>query len=234
MSARRVCRGTRPQRSHSRRLISDPPSRPDTWSAMLRATRNASSSGWRISWMVTRMRLPVIASSVRRSSSTLTPLLPMTMPGLAAWMVTVIMLAERSISTLATPASAMRVMMCWRTLMSSSSRVEYSRPVANQRPSQSLTERSPTLTPRRKPVGCTFCPIALSGPLLGNDHGDVARALQDLVDAAAGAGSPALQGAALVGRAGGDDQIVRVHVEVVLRVGHGRLDRLGHRERGAL
>jgi len=60
----------------------------------------------------TRMRLPVLASSVRRSSSTLTPLLPITMPGLAAWMVTVIMFAERSISTLETPASAMRVMMC--------------------------------------------------------------------------------------------------------------------------
>jgi hypothetical protein len=120
---------------------------------MLRATSMALISGCRISWMVTLIRLPVIASSVRRSSSTLTPLLPMTMPGLAAWMVTVIMLAERSISTLATPASAMRVMMCSRTLTSSSSRSEYSLPVANQRPFQSLTDRSPTLMPSRNPIG---------------------------------------------------------------------------------
>src|ERR1700736_6501873 len=144
--------------------------------------------------MVTRMRFEVIASSVRRNSSTLTPLLPMTMPGLAAWIVPVIMFAERSISTFETPASAMRVMMCWRTLMSSSSNVAYSAPVANQRPCQSLTDRSPTLMPRRKPIGCTFWPIlVLLGALLGHHDGDVARTLQDLIHAASGAGAPAFE-----------------------------------------
>src|SRR5919199_6922101 len=183
---------------------------------MLRATSMALISGWRISWIVTLIRLPVMASRVRRSSSTFTPLLPMTMPGLAAWMVTVIMLAERSISTFETPASAMRVMMCWRTRTSSSSRLAYSWPVANQRPCQSFTERSPTFTPRRKPIGWTFCPmLLLSGSLLGHVHADVARALQDLVHPAAGARSPALEGAALVGGRAGDDEILRIHVEVV-------------------
>src|SRR5579872_1866867 len=175
------------------------------------------------------MRFAVLASNVRRNSSTFTPDLPMTMPGFAAWIVTVIMLAERSISTLATPASAMRVRMCSRTRISSIRRSEYSLPVANQRPSQSLTDRSPTLTPRRKPIGWTFCPMLCSGLLFGNDHSDVARALQDLIDTSACARAPALQRAPFVRSAAGDDQLLGIHVEVVLGVGHRRSDRRGHR-----
>src|SRR5690348_4258277 len=143
------------------------------------------------------------------------------------------MLAERSISTLATPASDIRVMMCWRTAMSSSRRSEYSLPVANQRPSQSLTDRSPTLMPRRKPIGCTFCPKFLSS-LLGDDHGDVARALQDLIDATAGAGAPAFECSPLVGGAAGNDQLIRIHVEVVLRVRDGGANRSRNRPRRAM
>ncbi len=44
--------------------------RPDSWSAMVRATKWASISGWRISWMFTRTRRPLSPSSWLRSSST--------------------------------------------------------------------------------------------------------------------------------------------------------------------
>src|SRR5579885_2050434 len=112
ISARRVCRGTFPSTSFSERAISAPPRRPPTiiftpfaparnafctacfmarrkatrfssCSAILRPTRVASSSGWRISRMFRRTRLWVFASSSARSRSTFSPLLPMTMPGRA-------------------------------------------------------------------------------------------------------------------------------------------------------
>ena len=134
MSARSVCSGMRPCFSDSRRDISAPPRRPATatlmpfaprcivrctvcliarrnatrrcsCSAMLRATRYASSSGVRISLMFTRTRWPVVFSSSVRSRSTLAPLRPMTMPGFAVWIVTVIWLTLRSISTCEMPAS---------------------------------------------------------------------------------------------------------------------------------
>src|SRR5437588_809236 len=46
-----------------------------------------------------RAFLPVVASSVFRSSSTFAPPLPITMPGLAAWIVMPTWFADRSIST---------------------------------------------------------------------------------------------------------------------------------------
>src|SRR5436305_1792234 len=112
MSALSVCNGTRPSRFHSTRAISEPPRRPLTriftpwaparivfisdclmarrkairfssWAATFSATSWAASSGFLISWIVTRTRFPVIFSSSSRSWSTLVPPLPMTMPGLA-------------------------------------------------------------------------------------------------------------------------------------------------------
>src|SRR6266849_700255 len=59
------------------------------WDAMFSATSCASSSGCLISWMEMRTRLPKRFSRSSRSWSTDDPPLPMTMPGLAVWMVTV-------------------------------------------------------------------------------------------------------------------------------------------------
>ena len=57
--------------------------------ATLSATSLASTSGDLISWMVTRTFLPLIRSSSSRSASTEAPCLPITMPGLAVWMMIV-------------------------------------------------------------------------------------------------------------------------------------------------
>src|SRR5437899_3198256 len=78
----------------------------------------------------------------------------MTMPGRAVWMFTFALLAARSISILEIPAWYRRRLMNVRTRMSSWRRPAYSLP-AYQRESQL------SMTPRRKPFGCTFCPIAI-------------------------------------------------------------------------
>ncbi len=112
MSARRVCRGTRPSLYCSERDISEPPRRPPQriftpwaperidddsdrfiarrnetrfWScsAIDCATSLASSSGRLISVMFTWTFFVVIACSSRRSASTSEPDLPITMPGRA-------------------------------------------------------------------------------------------------------------------------------------------------------
>ena len=148
MLARRVWRGTRPSRSHSRRDISAPPRRPLTssftplaparmlritvclrarrkairfssWEATFSATSRASSSGVLISWMVTRTFLPLIRSSSSRRASTDAPCLPITMPGLAVWMITVSWLALRSVSIRATPALRRRLPISRRIARSS-------------------------------------------------------------------------------------------------------------------
>ena len=112
MSARIVCSGTRPSEYISRRLISPPPSLPAAvilmpcaperiaeasdrfiarrkltrfWScsAIDCATSFASSSGRLISLMLMWTFFFVIAWSSRRSASTSTPDLPITIPGRA-------------------------------------------------------------------------------------------------------------------------------------------------------
>src|SRR2546421_753068 len=187
MLARRVCRGTRPSRSHSRRDISEPPRRPLTCSftplapariermivcfsarrkamrfsscdATFSATSVASSSGVLISWMVTRTFLPLMRSSSSRSASTDAPCLPMTMPGLAVWITTVSWLALRSVSMRATPALRRRPVMSRRIARSSCRSLVYSLS-AYQRASQLR------YTPSRNPIGLTFWPI--SAPLPG-------------------------------------------------------------------
>ncbi len=73
--------------------------------AMFSATSCALSSGCLISWMEMRTLLPKRFSRSSRSWSTDDPPLPMTMPGLAVWMVTVSWaLDERSVSIFAMPA----------------------------------------------------------------------------------------------------------------------------------
>src|SRR6266567_1479952 len=67
--------------------------------AMFSATSCASSSGCLISWMEMRTRLPNFFSRSSRNWSTEDPPLPITMPGLAVWMVTVsCAFDERSVS----------------------------------------------------------------------------------------------------------------------------------------
>ena len=112
MSARIVCSGTRPSEYASERLISVPPSRPPHWmwmpfaperiadasarfiarrkltrfwscSAIDCATSFASSSGRLISLMLMWTFFLVSACSSRRSASTSTPDLPITIPGRA-------------------------------------------------------------------------------------------------------------------------------------------------------
>src|SRR6187551_390131 len=185
MSARRVPSGMRPSLSHSRRPISEPPRRPDTailtplapafierwidcfiaflkamrrdsWPAMFIATRWASSSGWPICW---------------RRTSTFAPPLPMTMPGLAVWIVTVTWLMPRSISTPLTLALARRLSMSARILMSSWREAVYSLLSAYHFAVQ-VRE-----TPSRKPYGWTLCPM--SGLLVRDDDRDVGHGLVD-------------------------------------------------------
>ena len=56
---------------------------------MLAATSTASSSGWRIS-LISSLTLRVVSRpTCWRSASTFAPPLPITMPGLAVWTVTV-------------------------------------------------------------------------------------------------------------------------------------------------
>ena len=137
MSARRVCSGSWPCRYHSERAISAPFRRPDTRTLMplapkrraastaLRmarrkamrfsscratdsATSCASSSGFRISWMLMKTSLPVFFWISCLSLSTSCPLRPMMMPGREVKMLIFSLLAARSISTRDTPAWAKR------------------------------------------------------------------------------------------------------------------------------
>src|SRR3954447_1151508 len=200
MSARSVPSGIRPSLSHSRRPISEPPRRPatailtpfapafiDRWMAcfiaflkairrvscpaMFIATRYASSSGWRIS-LISSLTLRLVRAPICwRRISTLAPPLPMTMPGLAVWMVTVTWLMPRSISTPLTLAFASRLSISCRILMSSWREDVYSLLSAYHFAVQ-VRE-----TPRRKPYGWTLCPN--SGLLVRDDDRDVGHWLVD-------------------------------------------------------
>src|SRR6476620_12444670 len=200
MSARSVPSGMRPSLSHSRRPISEPPRRPATaiftpfapafierwmacfiaflnairrlsWPAMFMATRCASSSGWRIS-LISSLTLRFDSPPICwRRTSTFAPPLPMTMPGLAVWMVTVTWLMPRSISTPLTLALARRLSMSVRIVMSSLREEVYSLLSAYHFAVQ-VRE-----TPSRKPYGWTLCPM--SGLLVRDDDRDVGHGLVD-------------------------------------------------------
>src|SRR5262245_31083409 len=255
MSARSVPSGIRPSRSHSRRPISEPPRRPATairtplapafidrwiacfiaflkairrvsWPAMFIATRCASSSGWRISLISSLTRRWVSAPICWRRTSTFAPPLPMTIPGLAVWIVTVTWLMPRSISTPLTLALAKRLAMSERILMSSWREAVYSLSSANHFAVQ-VRE-----TPSRKPYGWTLCPM--SGLLVRDDDGDVGHALVDRERPTLGARPPALDRRALVGDRVEDDQVLGREVVVVLRVRGRALEHARDITRGAL
>src|SRR6476469_9265146 len=240
MSARSVPSGMRPSLSHSRRPISEPPRRPATailtplapafierWidcfiaflnamrrlscPAMFMATRYASSSGWRIS-LISSLTLRVVSAPICwRRTSTLAPPLPMTMPGLAVWMVTVTWLMPRSISTPLTLALASRLSISWRILMSSWREAVYSLLSAYHFAVQ-VRE-----TPRRKPYGWTLCPM--SGLLVRDDDGDVGHGLVDGERPTLCPRLEALDRRAFAGDGIDDDQVLRRQVVVVLGVG---------------
>src|SRR3954452_11114552 len=242
MSARSVPNGIRPSLSHSRRPISEPPRRPatailtpfapafiDRWMAcfiaflkairrvscpaMFIATRYASSSGWRISLISSLTLRVVMAPICWRRTSTLAPPLPMTIPGLAVWMVTVTWLMPRSISTPLTLALASRLAMRARILMSSWREAVYSLLSAYHFAVQ-VRE-----TPRRKPYGWTLCPM--SGLLVRDDDRDVGHGLVDRECATLCPRLEALDRAPLVGDGVHDEEILGGQVVVVLGVGRG-------------
>src|SRR5215210_2166474 len=264
MSARRVPSGIRPSRSHSRRPISEPPRRPATamrtplapafierWiacfiaflkairrlscPAMFIATRWASSSGWRIS-LISSLTRPFASPPICwRRISTFAPPLPMTMPGLAVWIVTVTWLMPRSISTPDTLAFASRRSTSWRIEMSSLTRAVYS--LSAYHFAVQVRE-----TPSRKPYGWTLRPM--SGLLIRDDDRDVGHWLVDRERATLCSFPPALDRRPLIGVGFDDDQVLGGQVVVVLGVGRGApedaLDvpggMLGHepQERGGL
>src|SRR4051794_31755778 len=244
MSARSVPSGMRPSRSHSRRPISEPPRRPATairtplapafierWMAcfiaflkairrvscwaMFIATRWASSSGWRISLISSfTLRLESAPICCRRTS-TFWPPLPMTMPGLAVWTVTVTWLMPRSISTWLTLALASRLSTSRRMAMSSWRRVVYS--LSAYHFAVQVRE-----TPRRKPYGWTLCPM--SGLPVRDDDGDVGHRLVDGERAPLGPLAPSLDGWSLLRDRVGDDEVLRGQVVVVLGIGRRALE----------
>ena len=113
---------------------------------MLVATRYASSSGWRIS-LISSLTLRFVSAPICwRRISTFWPPLPMTMPGLAVWTVTVTWPKLRSISRPLTLAFASRLSTSWRIDRSSLRRSVYSL-------SWYHFAVHVRVTPRRKPYG---------------------------------------------------------------------------------
>src|SRR4249919_1896351 len=255
MSARSVPSGMRPSLSHSRRPISEPPRRPATailtplapafierwmacfiaflkamrrlsWPAMFIATRYASSSGWRISLISSLTLRSVSAPTCWRRISTFAPPLPMTIPGLAVWIVTVTWLMPRSTSTPLTLALARRRSISWRIAMSSLSEDVYSLLSAYHFAVQ-VRE-----TPRRKPYGWTLCPM--SGLLVRDDDGDVGHGLVDRERPALCPRLEPLDRRTLVGDGVDDDQILGGQAVVVLGIGHRALEHARDIGRGLL
>src|SRR3954464_2012739 len=192
---------------------------------MLVATSTASRSGWRIS-LISSLTLPLVSRPICwRSASTLAPPLPMTMPGLAVWTVTVTWLMPRSISTWLTLALASRLSTSRRMAMSSWRRVVYS--LSAYHFAVQVRE-----TPRRKPYGWTLCPM--SGLPVRDDDGDVGHRLVDGERAALCPLAPSLDRWSLVRDRVGDDEVLRGEVVVVLGVGRGALQDTGDVLRGRL
>ena len=182
MSARNVCSGMRPSRVHSEREISAPFRRPairtftpsaplrmvlvtarfiarrnitrfSICCAMLSATSVASSSGLRISAMLSRTSATAIFISFAtstRSFSMSSPLRPITTPGRAVWIVMLALRAARSMWILLTEASVSLARRNSRTRQSD--RMYAGKPLvsAYQRDVQSR------VMPRRMPIGLTF------------------------------------------------------------------------------
>src|SRR6186997_384024 len=196
-----------------------------SWPAMFIATRWASSSGWRIS-LISSLTLRFESAPICwRRTSTLAPPLPMTMPGLAVWMVTVTWLMPRSISTPLTLAFDKRLSMSVRMAMSSLREAVYS--LSAYHFAVQVRE-----TPRRKPYGWTLCPM--SGLLVRDDDRDVGHGLVDGECPTLRPRLKPLDRRALIGDGIGDDQVLRGQVVVVLGTGRGALQHTGDVARGLL
>src|SRR4051794_18528692 len=193
---------------------------------MFIATRYASSSGWRIS-LISSFTLRFVSAPICwRRTSTFAPPLPMTIPGLAVWMVTVTWLMPRSISTPETLALASRRSINLRILRSSWSEAVYSLLSAYHFAVQ-VRE-----TPRRKPYGWTLCPM--SGLLVCDDDGDVGHGLVDREGPALGSRLEPFDGRTFVGDGVDDEQVVRRQVVVVLGVRRRALEHAGDVASGLL
>src|SRR6185312_1905862 len=160
-----------------------------------------------------------------RRISTLAPPLPMTMPGLAVWIVTVTWLMPRSISTPLTLAFASRRSMSVRIAMSSFSESVYS--LSAYHFAVQVRE-----TPRRKPYGWTLCPM--SGLLVRDDDGDVGHGLVDGERPTLCPRLEPLDRRALVGDGVDDDQVLGGQAVVVLGIGHRALEHARDVGRGLL
>src|SRR5579883_2731841 len=261
MSARSVCRGTRPSRYHSIRAISAPPRRPEqlmrmpsaprriadctarfmarrnatrrsSCCAIDSATRVASSSGFLISTMLITTSDEVMSATFLRSLSMSAPFLPITTPGRAEWMVTRHFLCGRSITMRATAACLSSLCRISRILTSSCNSLPYSALPANQRESQVR------LMPSRRPAGLTFCPIAFSlclrRWLLAHDNRQMRKGLADASGPAARAGAEALQDHSIAYIGLSNDKIVDIEIVVVLGIGDCALERLLHVKGDAL
>src|SRR6185436_4747899 len=256
MSARSVCRGTRPSRYHSVRAISMPFRRPELMILMPCAPRRiafcmarfmarlnmmrfssccaiesamscASISGLRISSMFTcTCCTPMMRRSSALSASISSPFLPITTPGRAEKIVMRASFAGRSIRTRPTEACASFFLRKERTLMSSASIGAKLRLLAYH------LELQLRLTASRKPVGLIFCPMGI--PLISDRQVDVAGVPQHPGAAPLGARVKAfLERAAL--------DVDRLHLErvdvravVVLGVGDRRLEELLDQRRARL
>src|SRR6478672_3653679 len=182
---------------------------------MFIATRWASSSGWRIS-LISSLTLRFDSPPICwRRTSTFAPPLPMTMPGLAVWIVTVTWLMPRSISTPLTLALASRRSMSVRIAMSSLREAVYS--LSAYHFAVQVRE-----TPRRKPYGWTLCPM--SGLLVRDDDRDVGHWLVDRERPTLRPRLEALDGRTLVGDGVDDHEVLGRQVVVVLGVGGGTLE----------
>src|SRR5258706_6941594 len=172
----------------------------------------ATSSGWRISLISSLTRRFVRPPICWRRISTFAPPLPMTIPGLAVWIVTVTWLMPRSIRTPDTLALASRRSTSLRIVMSSLMRSVYS--LSAYHFAVQVRE-----TPSRKPYGWTLRPI--SGLLIRDDDGDVSHGLVDRERPTLGTRPPALDRRALIGVSLEDDQDSCRQVVVLLGVGRG-------------
>src|SRR6478672_9229088 len=182
---------------------------------MFIATRWASSSGWRIS-LISSLTLRFDSPPICwRRTSTFAPPLPMTMPGLAVWIVTVTWLMPRSISTPLTLALASRRSMSVRIAMSSLRDAVYS--LSAYHFAVQVRE-----TPRRKPYGWTLCPM--SGLLVRDDDGDVGHGLVDGERPTLRPRLEPLDRRALVGDGVDDDQVLGGQAVVVLGIGRRALE----------
>src|SRR5262249_41942596 len=181
-----------------------------SWSATDSETSWASSSGFRISWMLMKTSLPVFFWISCLSLSTSCPLRPMMIPGREVKIEIFSLLAARSTSTRLTPAWLNRFFRSFLRTRSSWRRFEYSFS-AYQRLRQVL------LNPSRNPVGWTFWPIGLLLPL-GHVHREVRGALDHLVGAAHGRGTHALLGRALARVAAADHEVVLVEPPLLVLV----------------